>query len=103
MILILIPLSQWSTILKSPSQSDLDDEIKMMSLKKSITNIDMKNFLKDCQFCKKPKFIRSSHCTTCGICVLRRDHHCPWVGSCIGYQNTRTFINWVFWSGVIIN
>lgn len=98
--MIFIPISQFFTIWKKPYQSDLDHEIKIMSLKKSISDIDMKSFSKDCDLCDKPKFIRSSHCSTCNACILRRDHHCPWVGVCIGYQNTRSFINLCIWTGV---
>ena len=46
-------------------------------------------------FCKKCKIWRPPrchHCSTCGRCVLRMDHHCPWVNNCIGYNNVRTFI-----------
>lgn len=27
---------------------------------------------------------RCRHCAKCGSCVLRMDHHCPWLRQCIG-------------------
>jgi len=42
------------------------------------------------KFCKTCLIIRpqgSSHCRICNICVERYDHHCPWVGNCIGMNN----------------
>ena len=101
-ILVILPICQWKTIFTKAEQTDLDHEIKIMQLKKSSCNAEMKKFSKDCQLCKKPKFERSSHCTTCNFCVLRRDHHCAWTTTCIGYQNTQYFINYCIWSFVKI-
>ena len=31
-----------------------------------------------CKQCQLPKPPRAHHCKSCGKCVLKLDHHCPW-------------------------
>jgi hypothetical protein len=38
------------------------------------------------RFCKKcvlPKPDRAHHCSLCQRCVLKMDHHCPWINNCV--------------------
>ena len=46
------------------------------------------------RFCYTCQIIRPlgvSHCKTCNVCVEKFDHHCPWVGNCIGKNNYKYF------------
>ena len=47
---------------------------------------------KECLKCKIMRPPRAHHCSNCNKCTLRLDHHCKWVGNCLGLRNQKAFI-----------
>ncbi|KAF7716170.1 Uncharacterized protein PECH_005446 [Penicillium ucsense] len=45
-----------------------------------------------CKKCQCPKPDRAHHCSTCKRCVLKMDHHCPWLATCVGLYNYKAFL-----------
>lgn len=46
---------------------------------------------KACQKCQAYKPPRAHHCSACKRCVMRMDHHCPWLNNCVGIGNWKFF------------
>uniref|UniRef100_A0A674GA94 Palmitoyltransferase n=1 Tax=Taeniopygia guttata TaxID=59729 RepID=A0A674GA94_TAEGU len=51
-----------------------------------------------CDRCQLIKPDRCHHCSVCAMCVLKMDHHCPWVNNCIGFSNYKFFLLFLAYS-----
>ncbi|XP_020217815.1 protein S-acyltransferase 10 [Cajanus cajan] len=61
-----------------------------------------------CTYCNVEQPPRAKHCHDCDKCVLQFDHHCVWLGNCIGQGNHCRFWWYLFeetalclWTGVL--
>lgn len=50
---------------------------------------------KYCIECYIYRPLRAIHCQICNHCVEKYDHHCPWLGVCIGKYNYRYVILYI--------
>ncbi|XP_003970490.1 palmitoyltransferase ZDHHC15B [Takifugu rubripes] len=51
-----------------------------------------------CDRCQVLKPDRCHHCSVCETCVLKMDHHCPWVNNCVGFSNYKFFLLFLSYS-----
>jgi multisubunit Na+/H+ antiporter MnhF subunit len=44
-----------------------------------------------CHICGLLRDRQTEHCGDCDVCIEGFDHHCPWVGKCVGRKNLKAF------------
>ncbi|KAK8932389.1 Palmitoyltransferase PFA3 [Metarhizium anisopliae] len=54
-----------------------------------------------CKKCQARKPDRAHHCSTCRRCVLKMDHHCPWLATCLGLRNYKAFLLFLIYTTVL--
>ena len=78
---------------------DLDDEVADMNI--AMPKVD-KSHWKWCDMCKVFQPPTGAHCTICNVCIIGYDHHCPWMGCCVGENNLKAFavfnVSWFFYA-----
>ncbi|XP_067943996.1 palmitoyltransferase ZDHHC21-like isoform X2 [Watersipora subatra] len=55
--------------------------------------------IETCEKCGELRPPESHHCKVCNVCILKRDHHCWFTGTCIGLHNQANFVIlvWYLW------
>ena len=79
---------------KDPGIIERNNEYATYNNKKSTIKVNIKGHMVNLNYCYtcfhfRPP--RTSHCAECDNCVEKFDHHCLWMGTCIGKRNYKYF------------
>ena len=91
---VLAELSLYSCALRDPgiilpqsSQGDINEENRSLFTENGKYHY--------CDICEINQPVGAAHCSFCDICIEKLDHHCPWMGKCVGKKN-------MFWFQILI-
>lgn len=79
---------------RAPSEQHRE-EILSFVVKKNDLPVSCRTYSGGIRYCEKCNLIkpdRCHHCSICGVCVLRMDHHCPWINNCVSFTNYKFFV-----------
>ncbi|XP_077592324.1 palmitoyltransferase ZDHHC23-B [Stigmatopora nigra] len=87
---LLLTLLSLANTKRGPGFVEVDREsVTLLPEEDGGLDIRRKNWCSVCRVVRPP---RAGHCRICGICVLRHDHHCVWIDSCVGLANHQSFL-----------
>ncbi|KAL3289382.1 hypothetical protein HHI36_022813 [Cryptolaemus montrouzieri] len=87
-----IPDLDHEQLLRAESPEEQRNILEEFSKNLPNVNVNMNRTVRYCDKCRCIKPDRAHHCSVCGECVLKMDHHCPWVNNCVSFTNYKFFI-----------
>ena len=79
----------------SNSDEETGDQTKNVK-EYDIVNIGEEQGWRYCRACSLYQPPKAAHCPDCNVCIYEYDHHCPWMGTCIGKNNMPAFMRFNF-------
>ena len=90
-LLIKVSFSDPGILLRFPLKKNIIEDKK----DRRIFQLGYIQKYKFCSSCMIMRPLRSTHCGDCNNCVEKFDHHCPWIGSCVGKNNYKYFFGFL--------
>ena len=90
-LLIKVSFSDPGILLRFPLKKNIIEDKK----DRRIFQLGYIQKYKFCSSCMIMRPLRSTHCGDCNNCVEKFDHHCPWIGSCVGKRNYKYFFGFL--------
>ncbi|XP_058836910.1 palmitoyltransferase ZDHHC15 isoform X2 [Topomyia yanbarensis] len=87
-----VPRADLDRLLRASSEEEQKQILEVFSRELPIVTRTLNASVRFCEKCRLIKPDRAHHCSVCGVCVLKLDHHCPWVNNCINFTNYKFFI-----------
>lgn len=70
------------------TSADINSSIERSTILFDAVRIPRRRY---CELCQIEQPYRTKHCNQCEACVAKYDHHCFWIGGCVGELNLRKF------------
>uniref|UniRef100_A0A1I7T4K3 Palmitoyltransferase n=2 Tax=Caenorhabditis tropicalis TaxID=1561998 RepID=A0A1I7T4K3_9PELO len=67
-----------------------------------VAECDQVGRLKYCYECGHIKPDRARHCSSCGKCCIKYDHHCPWINMCVTHANYKYFLLYIIYTSLLV-
>ncbi|XP_063832404.1 palmitoyltransferase ZDHHC15B isoform X1 [Ostrinia nubilalis] len=87
-----LPEAELEKLLSAESEDAQRTILENFAKDLPIVTRTMSGSVRYCNRCVLVKPDRAHHCSICSRCVLKMDHHCPWVNNCVCYHNYKFFM-----------
>ncbi|CAB3233359.1 unnamed protein product [Arctia plantaginis] len=87
-----LPETELEKLLSAESEETQRNILENFSKDLPIVTRTMSGSVRYCNRCVLVKPDRAHHCSICGRCVMKMDHHCPWVNNCVCFHNYKFFM-----------
>lgn len=87
-----IPLADLEKLSKAKNEETQRHILDDVARELPVSNRTITGAVRFCEKCQHIKPDRTHHCSVCGVCVLKMDHHCPWINNCVNFSNYKFFV-----------